>query len=138
MTSQQILGRVRQYYEGKLAEHGATPLASTGIPASRSSCASASWYASARTTRRQASIDYGCGYGAFAAYLARERPHAAPIAASTSAATMIEAARRAAASAGRLPVRRGPRRRLRRADYTVASGIFNVKQDTGDEEWRHT
>ena len=25
MISQQILGRVRQYYEGKLAEHGATP-----------------------------------------------------------------------------------------------------------------
>ena len=77
--------------------------------------------------------DYGCGYGALAEWLASHgfnaRYHGFDV-----SPPMLEHARRAFSRRedvvfvdrlADLPV----------ADYTVASGVFNVKQDAGTREW---
>jgi SAM-dependent methyltransferase len=77
--------------------------------------------------------DYGCGYGALASWLEDERRPARYVGFDVSR-PMIEHARAAFAgrddvafveSADELPV----------ADYTVASGVFNVKLDAPLETW---
>jgi SAM-dependent methyltransferase len=79
-------------------------------------------------------IDFGCGYGALVDYLEREgRPfHYCGYDASPA---MIEAAR---ARHPEMPGRAftSERSSIQRRDYTVASGVFNVKLDASDSAWR--
>ena len=134
MISQQILGRVRQYYEGKLAEHGATP---RGVDWNSGESQHLRFRELARVCADDPSAgvnDYGCGYGAFAACL-RASGHTGPYRGFDISPAMIEAARRQYAGLADCQFV-ADRAALAPAPYTVASGIFNVKQDTGDEEWR--
>lgn len=133
MTSDQILGRVRQYYEGKLAEHGPTP---RGVDWNSPESQRLRFRELARVVADAAASvnDYGCGYGAFAAYL-RETGHTGPYRGFDISPVMIDAARRAHAHVSGCEFV-SDRAVLTPADYTVASGIFNVKQEVADEAWR--
>lgn len=78
-------------------------------------------------------LDYGCGYGALAGYL-HARGHRGPYTGFDFSERMIAAARARPAAPGVAFV--SVRAEVRPADYTVASGLFNVRQTTPDEEWR--
>jgi SAM-dependent methyltransferase len=134
MSSPHIIRQVRQYYEGKLADHGAT---ARGVD----------WNSEESQQLRfrelshlfaadpEASVnDYGCGYGAMAAWL-RGAGHTGAYCGFDISPRMIAAARERYAA---LPACRfvSDREDLAPADYTVASGIFNVRQDVADADWR--
>jgi SAM-dependent methyltransferase len=78
--------------------------------------------------------DYGCGYGAFAVFL-RRRGGRAPYCGFDISMEMLAAARRVLADVEdwRLVDARDD---MPKADYTIASGIFNVKLDTPDRVWQ--
>jgi SAM-dependent methyltransferase len=134
MTSQQIIQQVRQYYDGKLADHGPTP---RGVDWNSAESQRLRFRELARVCEGDPGADlndYGCGYGAFAAYV-REIGHAGAYCGFDISAAMIEAARQHCAGLADctfVTARAG----VEPAAYTVASGIFNVKQNATDEEWR--
>lgn len=78
--------------------------------------------------------DFGCGYGALAAYL-QERGFAFHYRGFDLSATMIEFARERYAHLNNCDFLTPPEL-LSPAEYTLASGIFNVKLTTDTEEWR--
>ena len=134
MTDSQLRDRVREYYEGLLRAHGAT-------------AAGVDWKSeSSQLLRfrqlehlwedepRAGIIDYGCGYGALAGYL-RSRGHRGAYTGFDISRDMTIAA---SEHASQLPDCRwtADRSQLQPAEYAVASGIFNVKLDAHDEEWR--
>jgi SAM-dependent methyltransferase len=134
MSNQHLIQQVRQYYEGKLADHGAT---ARGVDWNSEESQLLRFRELARlfdTDVDGAVIDYGCGYGAMAEFI-RRGGHSGPYCGFDVSERMIEAAR---ARYGALPDCRfeSNRAAVEPAMYTVASGIFNVKQDASDEEWR--
>jgi SAM-dependent methyltransferase len=121
-----VYAQVEAYYAAKVARHGATPL---GVD----------WSCRATQELRFVQLlrlcdfavpfslnDLGCGYGALVAYLGWRHPGAAVDYLGVDLApAMVRRARRRHAGAGtRFAV---GRRCPRVADYTVASGIMNVK-----------
>lgn len=125
-----LLQQVDRYYTGKLSEHGATP---QGVD----------WNGEASQELRFAQLlqvaggaqafslnDYGCGYGALADYLERRERAVDYRGFDISAAMVAEA--RARHPAARIVQSEDE---LEPADYTVASGIFNVKLDVAAAEW---
>jgi SAM-dependent methyltransferase len=134
MSNQRIIQQVRQYYEGKLADHGRTP---RGVDWNSEESQRLRFRELLRVLDgdREASVnDYGCGYGALAGYL-RDQGHAGAYCGFDISPTMVVAARE---TYGSLPACRftSDRAELTPAMYTLASGIFNVKQTAGDEDWR--
>lgn len=129
---EEILDRVERYYSGRFAEHGTT---AQGVD----------WNSSESQLTRFAQLlkvcegetefslnDYGCGYGALAENLGDDRRRVIYRGYDLSS-EMLESARERLA---------GPETsfvddlaRLAPADYTVASGIFNVKLDTETSAW---
>jgi SAM-dependent methyltransferase len=125
--------RAAAYYAGKLKVHGAT-------------CRGVDWNSVESQERRFAELlriceaepavslnDFGCGYGALVDFLLRTgRPF--DYCGYDAAPTMIEAAR---ARLGNLPGCRFTSDRASAAprDYTVASGVFNVKLDAMVPAW---
>ncbi len=78
-------------------------------------------------------LDYGCGYGALARrLLATSRPFR--YVGFDVCTPMIDAARAAVKDVRCVFTDRAET--LERADYTVASGIFNVRLNTPEERWR--
>jgi SAM-dependent methyltransferase len=134
MPLDRILSSVSGYYTSKLSAHGPT---ARGVD----------WNSDEGQTLRFAQLlqvcdtregfslnDYGCGYGALLDY-ARAQGYACRYTGYDVAAAMIQAA--AARHAGTLDCRfTADRTALEPADYTLASGIFNVKLDTDESEWR--
>ncbi len=121
------------YYESKLLVHGPTP---KGVDWNSESSQWLRFEQLLRIIPRDAPpgslLDYGCGYGALADYVAERHPGWRYCGFDASQ-KMIDAAHRH---------RSDPRRQftaddhtLQRATYTVASGIFNVKMDHHDEIW---
>jgi SAM-dependent methyltransferase len=133
VTFHEIVRRVDAYFTAKLEERGPTP-------------GGADWNsAEAQLVRFRELLkvcdgepgfsinDYGCGYGALLTYLTGQGRSARYFGFDVSKA-MIEAARRLhrdepwqtfVAEEGNLPV----------SDYTVASGILNIKLDVPVFEW---
>jgi SAM-dependent methyltransferase len=131
-----LLDAVQRYYSEKIAEHGPT---ARGVD----------WNDQASQELRFEQLlkvcdfdspftinDYGCGYGALARYL-EDRGCDFEYTGFDISERMVEQAR---------DLLRGSERcrfvasedELRRADYTVASGIFNVRLDAQAEAWeRH-
>ena len=133
MTNQRIIQQVRQYYEGKLADHGVT---ARGVDWSSEDSQQLRFRELSRVFDgdRTATVnDYGCGYGALAPYL-RATGHAGAYCGFDISQAMVEAARR---EHGSLPDCRftADRAEMAAAMYTVASGIFNVKQTENDVSW---
>ncbi len=128
-----LLGEVANYYDAKLARHGATP---QGVD----------WNAETGQQLRFAQLsrvlpdsgafslaDVGCGYGALFDYLQPRYPQLQYLGVDVSAA-MIDAARARHASQPdvRYVQADTPDQNV---DFSVASGIFNVRQQRTDAEW---
>jgi SAM-dependent methyltransferase len=133
MVDETITAKVAGYYSKRLAEHGPTP---RGVD----------WNSPGSQQLRFAKLleivdaegpfsinDYGCGYGAMAEFLeaggAEAAYHGFDI-----AEDMIRCARERHAGPGRAWT--SDRDALEPADYTVASGIFNVRLDVDEGSWR--
>lgn len=129
-----LLERVKKYYTQKIVEHGATH---RGVDWNSPESQNLRFDQLLRVigNERDCSIiDYGCGYGAMASYI-RRRGYKGLYLGFDISEVMIKAAREQqyglsdcifvtdAAS-------------LDTADYTIASGIFNVKQEIPNDEWR--
>ena len=130
----EILNLVRQYYRYTLSKHGPTHL---GVD----------WESGAQQHRRLehllaacnpvspfSIVDYGCGYGALAGLL-RMRYSEFTYCGYDIVETMIERARLLHAGMPNATFTSDPRT-LVPADYTVASGIFNVKFDIPSVTWQ--
>jgi hypothetical protein len=78
--------------------------------------------------------DYGCGYGALVPYL-RSHGYDAHYRGFDLSASMLEHARNKHGDSPRA-IFKDREEQLEPADYTVASGILNVKLDVADEDWR--
>lgn len=128
------LDGVAAYYAGKLADHGQT-------------AAGVDWNSPASQELRFAQLmriveggdrefslnDYGCGYGALLEHLDRSGL-TVDYRGYDVAPEMIAAARERLG--GRATLLTGDLAALPPADYTVASGIFNVRLTASDEVWR--
>jgi len=129
----QIRARVAEYYTGKLRAHGATP---QGVD----------WNSAESQTLRFEQLtkllhpgetfslnDYGCGYGALADHLLDRGLKFEYRGLDVSAEMVAQASSRLVE---RLPCRFfTDAATLPAADYTLASGIFNVKLNAAEAEW---
>jgi len=119
--------RVQAYYEAKLARHGANP---RGVDWS---CTATQWLRFVQLLKLcsfdtpLSLIDLGCGYGALAAFLAERYPRASVdyLGIDLSSA-MVRRARRRHRGNPAIRFRIG-RSYPQQADYTVASGVMNVR-----------
>ena len=130
----EILYLVRQYYLYTLSKHGATHL---GVD----------WESSAQQFKRFEHLmdacapertfsinDYGCGYGALAGYL-QTKYESFSYCGFDIVEMMIDRARLLHTNLPSVTFTSDPRT-LRQADYTVASGVFNVKFDVPLKTWQ--
>jgi SAM-dependent methyltransferase len=128
-----ILAQVEGYYSGKLREHGATPRGVDWSSAESQALRFEKLLEVCRGDPEPWINDYGCGYGALVDHLLasgrRFRYRGFDI-----SAPMLEAAR---ARHGGLPACEfvADEKALLPADYTLASGIFNVRLDVPDQDW---
>jgi SAM-dependent methyltransferase len=133
MSTQELLQQTRQYYDGKLAEHGAT---ARGVDWNSEESQHLRFRELMRLIEDDPDasvLDYGCGYGALRPYL-RARGHRGPYIGFDISQRMIAAARAECSDA--VAEFLSDRAALEPVDYTLASGIFNVKQATSDEQWK--
>jgi SAM-dependent methyltransferase len=131
----QMLARIADYYTQKVRAYGCTPL---GVD----------WVCQATQEMRFVQLlklcdfsapfsinDLGCGYGALAAFLYRRHAGCAIdyLGIDLSGEMVRRARRRRRMLDGARFVRSSTSSRT--ADYSVASGIFNVQLDASDEDW---
>ncbi|MEM6702880.1 MAG: class I SAM-dependent methyltransferase [Acidobacteriota bacterium] len=122
------------YYEDKLAQHGST---AAGVDWGSEESQELRFEQLLRVVdpaRRDVKLnDFGCGYGALAVR-ALQLPGVSSYVGFDLSEAMIEAARSShAESHGAAFVNR--LEDLGVADYTVASGVFNVRQESSEEVW---
>jgi SAM-dependent methyltransferase len=132
---QKIAGDVTDYYAGTLAQHGATP---RGVDWSCKPTQELRFIQLLRICSFEGAIslnDVGCGYGALLGFL-RQRHRRASIdyLGVDLSQAMVDSAR---SRWGHLPqtifdTAGGP---LRLADYSIASGLFNVRLHHADTDW---
>ena len=133
MKSYSILDNVRRYYGEKVRTHGATARGVDWNSSDSQRLRFEQLLKLAGGGRRFSVNDYGCGYGALADYL-RDEGYSFRYRGFDISPQMI-------AEAGELhPATEevafvGEERALGVADYTVASGIFNVKLQVPAVEW---
>jgi len=129
-----ILGKVERYYTGKFEEHGGTPRGvDWNSPESQELRFAQLLRVVADPSKRFALNDFGCGYGALASYL-EARGYDFSYCGFDLSTEMLEHAREA--NRGRSDVTFvGRVEDLLLADYTVASGVFNVRLDVEEEAW---
>lgn len=128
-----MLDRIRAYYENKLSLHGVTAKGVDWNSAESQGRRFESLLTLLDRTRPFSINDYGCGYGALVQHLAESgldfSYHGYDI-----SSEMLGRGREL--HAGRPGVRfSGDPAELRPADYTVASGLFNVKLSAHEDEW---
>ena len=134
VTFDAILSQTKQYYDKKLAAYGPIP---TGVD----------WNSAASQELRFEQLlkvcdtsnpftlnDFGCGYGALVAHMIG-RDYRFKYNGFDLSLQMIDAAWEKYGDFGHCRFT-SDRESLGVADYTVASGIFNVKLQTRDEEWQ--
>ena len=132
MTSNDILTRVQQYYDEKLRAHGPT---ARGVDWNSNESQQLRFAQLAKLidhTRAFTVNDFGCGYGALIDYLEN--------CGFQFQYTGFDISSEMIARAGELHPGATfvtDKSQLREADYTLASGIFNVKLQTADAEWKN-
>lgn len=135
MTVGDIHSEVRDYYDARLRAAGPTPAGVDWNSAASQELRFSQLLRCWHITDDSSVLDYGCGYGALFAYLDRCSIHAAYTGFDISACMTAEAERLHPPGPGcaftSVP------ETLDAADYVVASGIFNVRQATSDDEWRN-
>ena len=128
---ERILDQVGAYYGAKLGEHGATPRGVDWSSPGSQRVRFEQLLTVCDPASRFSLNDYGCGYGALVGFL-RERAVDVEYRGYDLVPAMVDTARKLYPDAtfvereAELPV----------ADYTVASGIFNVKLTTDADAWR--
>jgi SAM-dependent methyltransferase len=130
MTSNNILSRVQEYYDEKIRAHGATARGVDWKSPESQQLRFAQLVKLIDHTRPFTVNDFGCGYGALVDYLeicGLQFQYAG----FDISSEMIARARELHPGASFVTDNAD----LREADYTLASGIFNVRLSTGDAEW---
>jgi SAM-dependent methyltransferase len=134
MRREAILDAVERYYSARFDEHGAR---AEGVDWNSAESQELRFEQLAKLFRGRTDAfsvnDVGCGYGAFASFLRREGYEARYVGYELSAA-MLDAGRTAFADEDGVQFVQGSK--LEPADYSVASGIFNVRLGFEDDEWR--
>lgn len=125
------LDAVGRYYSEKLAQHGASPRGADWNSAESQELRFAQLLRVCEAQTRFSLNDIGCGYGALLDYLSRLGKECDYLGVDISEA-MVAQARQLHPRARFLVGRRADRV----ADYSVASGIFNVRLAASDEDWR--
>ncbi len=140
VTFDVILSQTRQYYDKKLDVYGPSPKGVDWNSAESQELRFEQLLKICDTSSPFSLNDYGCGYGALAAYMA-EQDYRFEYNGFDLSVQMIDAARKEYGDFGHCQFSSNEGS-LGVADYTVASGIFNVKLQTSDEGWkeyvRHT
>jgi SAM-dependent methyltransferase len=131
----EIYEKVQAYYEAKLVLHGANP---RGVDWS---CAATQWLRFVQLLKicpldtSFSLIDLGCGYGALAAFLADRYPQTdVEYLGIDVSPVMIRRARRRFRGDPKIRFRVG-RNCLENTDYTVASGIMNIRLGVSITQW---
>ncbi|MEM8539242.1 MAG: class I SAM-dependent methyltransferase, partial [Pseudomonadota bacterium] len=127
-----LLGQVAEYYDDKLSQHGTT---ARGVDWNGEDSQHLRFDQLARVIDRQTGFsigDLGCGYGAFQEYLAGRYEGFDYHGYDVSEQMIKAATTRLPQQNVHLACTATPDRQ---ADFTVASGIFNVRMDRADEEW---
>lgn len=124
-----VRDRVARYYAASLAAHGPTPRGVDWNSAESQELRFTQLLSVLDDDRDATVLDYGCGYGALAARLRRDGHR--------GAYTGYDAAPEMIAAANALPGCRftSDVSSLMPVDYTVASGVFNVRLDVAVTEW---
>jgi SAM-dependent methyltransferase len=133
MSPESPLGSVERYYSEKVTAHGPT---AKGVDWNGPESQQLRFAQLLRitTAREPFSInDYGCGYGALVGYLLQEGNRFTYSGFDISAAMLAQA--RLAHRDAENCVFVDAERELSPANYTVASGIFNVKLETEPDDW---
>jgi SAM-dependent methyltransferase len=134
VTFDAILSQTRQYYDEKLDAYGPSPKGVDWNSAESQELRFEQLLKICDTSIPFTLNDYGCGYGALAAYMT-EQDYRFEYNGFDLSVQMIDEARGKycnlrhcafVSDEGSLGI----------ADYTVASGIFNVKLQTNYEEWK--
>jgi len=128
VTFDAILSQTKQYYDKKLGAYGPTPKGVDWNSAASQELRFEQLLKVCDTSNPSTLNDYGCGYGALVAYMT-ERDYRFEYNGFDLSAQMIDAARKEYDDFGhcRFFSDEGS---LGVADYTIASGIFNVKLQT--------
>lgn len=128
-----IIARVERYYSARFAEHGAT---AAGVDWNSDESQQRRFDQLMRITRGTDGFslnDYGCGYGALAAFL-REEGVSCTYTGYDVSEPMIADATARWRDDGTVSFTRDPSD-LQVADFCVASGIFNVRLDIAVADW---
>lgn len=131
MSVDSILSQVQEYYDDKLQAHGAT---ARGVDWKSPESQDLRFSQLVRLIDKDRAFsvnDYGCGYGALVDYLERGTYKFEYTGFDIS--TKMVAKARELHPAARFV---SDRDQLPQADYTLASGIFNVKLATDDARWK--
>ena len=131
MMSDEILTRVQEYYDEKLREHGPTARGVDWKSPESQQLRFAQLAKLIDHTRPFTINDFGCGYGALVDYLESCGLQFQYVGFDISS-EMIAQARELHPRASFVTSKAD----LREADYTVASGIFNVRLSTSEDEWK--
>lgn len=130
MGADSILSQVKKYYSEKIRTHGPT---ARGVDWNSQESQQLRFTQLLKLIDHDGAFtvnDFGCGYGALADYLKRNGYN--------FRYTGFDISPEMTASAKELNPDMdfiGDKAELREADYTLASGIFNVKLNTLDEDW---
>ncbi len=129
-----ILSHVAQYYGEKILQHGTT---ARGVDWNSAESQLLRFEQLLKIHRGESFFtvnDYGCGYGALAAYLTQQRKRFEYRGLDVSGA-MIASGKKLHRAKKRVRFFT-QEAALAPADYTVASGIFNVKLGTTNQKWK--
>jgi len=132
MQHDAILSAVERYYSGRFEQFGPSP---QGVDWNSEESQALRFEQFARLLENDDDFsinDLGCGYGAFASYLLRGDAIVKYTGYELSDAMIADARERFNAHA---EICFGTGNAMTPADYSVASGIFNVKLGFGDAEW---
>lgn len=133
MKHQQILKKVGEYYTGKVNAHGAT---ASGVDWNSTDSQHLRFKELLEVCEDDGAFainDYGCGYGALIDYMEGANLDF-KYAGFDVSETMIDKARELHPNMSRDSFT-SDESELAQSDYTVASGILNVKMDTPTEAW---
>jgi SAM-dependent methyltransferase len=135
MSDDDLLAAVEGYYTDKVRVHGATPKGVDWNDAESQASRHEQLLRVIRAGDEPVSvIDYGCGYGALLDTLAERFADDVTYQGFDVSASMVEAARERHGTGDRATFTTDEGA-LRPADFTVASGIFNVRLDVDDQRW---
>lgn len=129
----ELIGRVERYYSGRLADHGTTH---SGVDWNSRESQFLRFDQLMRVARDEERIsinDYGCGYGALVEWLRADGRPFDYVGYDVSEAMTTEASRLHAGEQDARFIHE--RDSLEPADFTVASGIFNVRAGADEDEW---